>query len=106
MDEASAATRVQPQSRGSVREGICLGVLLHLGIQFLYAFGIVRALGLDIGSAAHLLLMLGGASQLPYMIPAIIDAQLMRQRSLTARGIGVVALAVMCLSIWSLVFAG
>ena len=105
MGEAPTATRVQPQSRGSIREGVCLGILLHLGIQSLYAFCLVRALGLDIGSAAHVLMMIGGASQLPYMVPAIVDAQLMRQRSLTARGIGIVALAVMCLSIWCLVFS-
>jgi hypothetical protein len=92
-------------NRGSIREGLVLGLLLHLGIQCLYAFGLMRILGIGIEETLLLLMMIGGATQLPYMVPALVDAQLMRQRPLTARGIAIVCLGAMCLSLWSLAFA-
>ena len=88
--------------RGSLREGLCLGVLLHLGIQAFYAFTFVRALGLEPAAAFELLLLLGGVTQLPYMVPAIVDARILRKRDLTARGLALVAMIVMGVSLWCL----
>jgi len=105
MWTSGAVDESSKSSRGSIREGVCLGLLLHVGIQCLYAFAIMRGLGMDASETFTLLLMIGGATQLPYMVPAIVDAQLMRERPLTARGIAVVSLAAMCLSLWSVAFA-
>jgi hypothetical protein len=101
---ASETKPAAPPERGSVREGICLGLLMHLGIQAFYAFAFVRRLHMEPADAIHLLMMLGGVTQLPYMVPAIVDARVMRRRDLTARGLSVVALGVMCLSLWALLF--
>lgn len=98
-DEAAA-----PPERGSIREGVCLGLLLHVGIQAFYVFAFVRRLHMEPADAVHLLMMLGGVTQLPYMVPALVDARVMRRRDLTARGLGVVVLGVMCLSLWTLAF--
>ena len=93
------------RSRGSLREGLCLGLLLHLGIQALYAFAFVRALNLEPSAALALLLTLGGVTQLPYMVPAIVDAKILRKRDLTARGLGLVAMIVLGISLWCLAAA-
>jgi hypothetical protein len=62
----------------------------------------VRVLQLEPAAAFELLLLLGGITQLPYMVPAIVDAKTLRQRDLTARGLGLVAMAVMGVSLWCL----
>ena len=92
----------ESDTRGSVREGLCLGLLLHVGIQAFYAFAFVRGLRLEPVAALQMLIVLGGVTQLPYMVPAIVDAKIMRRRDLTARGLGLVLMLVMGTSLWSL----
>ncbi len=89
----SAANSSSP--RGSIREGIVLGLLLHIGVQTFLVFTLVWSMGLSGRAALLMSASYVGVSQLAYMIPAIVDASVLHTRRLTARGLLMVTMGTM-----------
>jgi hypothetical protein len=79
-------------SQGSVREGVALGAVMHLLGQSSLVLFFTVALGGRVEPALFFAATVIGASQLPYMIPAIVDAGVLRGRARTARGLAIVLL--------------
>lgn len=83
---------------GSIREGVVLGIMMHLLGQSVLVVFFTALLG-RVEPALLLAATLIGATQLPYMAPALVDAAALKGRRRTARGIGTVVLATVCLNL-------
>lgn len=72
-----------------------LGALLHIGVQTFFVLVLIAVAGLDPLRALAIVASYVGVTQLTYMVPAIVDASVLRSRRLTARGLLMIAMATM-----------